>query len=107
MAAAWSSAVSSEARENSATLFCEISISGLNSGQVTNLLGPSDAYNMHHQPMLTLVQLMACHLLGAKLLAEPNRILLIGSLGTNFSKIVIEIYMFLFKKMHLIMLSGR
>ena len=32
-------------------------------------------------------------------------ILLIGSLGTNFSEMVIEIYIFSFKKMHLKMLS--
>ena len=34
-------------------------------------------------------------------------ILLIGPLGTNFSEIVIEIYTFSFKKMHLKMLSGK
>ena len=33
-------------------------------------------------------------------------ILLIGPLGTNFSEILIEIYTFSFKKMHLKMLSG-
>ena len=34
-------------------------------------------------------------------------ILLIGSLGTNFSEIFIEIYTFSFKKMHLKMLYGK
>ena len=34
-------------------------------------------------------------------------ILLIGPLGTNFSGILIEIYTFSFKKMHLKMLSGK
>ena len=34
-------------------------------------------------------------------------ILLIGPLGTNFSEILIEIYTFSFKKMHLQMLSGK
>ena len=35
------------------------------------------------------------------------RILLIGPLGTNFSEILIEIYVFSFKKMHLKMSSGK
>ena len=35
------------------------------------------------------------------------RILLIGPLGTDFSKILIEIYTFSFRKMHLKMLSGK
>ena len=34
-------------------------------------------------------------------------ILLIGPLGTNFSEILIEIYTFSFKKMHMKMLSGK
>ena len=34
-------------------------------------------------------------------------IMLIGPLGTNFSEILIEIYTFLFKKMHLKMSSGK
>ena len=34
-------------------------------------------------------------------------LLLIGPLGTNFSEILIEILAFLFKKMHLIMLSAK
>ena len=36
-----------------------------------------------------------------------NGILLIGPLGTNFSEILIKIYLFLFKKMHLKILSGK
>ena len=35
------------------------------------------------------------------------RILLIGPLGTNFIEILIEIYIFSFKKMHLKILSGK
>ena len=34
-------------------------------------------------------------------------ILLIGPLGTNLSEILIEIYTFLFRKMHLKMSSGK
>ena len=34
-------------------------------------------------------------------------ILLVGSLGTNFSKIAIKILIFIFKKLHLKMLSGK
>ena len=34
-------------------------------------------------------------------------ILLIGPLGTNFSEIIIEIYIFSFRKMHIKMLSGK
>ena len=34
-------------------------------------------------------------------------ILLIGPLGANFSEILIKIYQFSFKKMHLKMLSGK
>ena len=45
---------------------------------------------------------MACRLAGAKPLSEPMlELLLIGPLGTNFSEILIEIYTFSFKKIHL------
>ena len=46
----------------------------------------------------SLVQIMACRLDG---------ILLIGPLGTNFSEILIEIQIFLFRKMHLKMSSAK
>ena len=36
-----------------------------------NPLSPSDAY-MRRQPRPSLVQIMACHLFGAKLLSEPE-----------------------------------
>ena len=50
---------------------------------------------------------MACCLAGAKPLSETNPgISLIGTLGTNCSIILIEIYTFSLKKMHLKMLSG-
>ena len=52
---------------------------------------------------------MACHLVGGKPLSQPMLeipgILLIGPLGINFSEILIGIRIFLFKKMHLNMLS--
>ena len=38
--------------------------------QWVNSLRPSDAY-MRHQPRPSLVQMMACHLIGAKPLSEP------------------------------------
>ena len=58
---------------------------------------------------LSLVQIMACLLDGAKPLSERTNagILLIGPLGINFSEIVIEIYIFSFKKMHLKMSYGK
>ena len=58
-----------------------------------NALKPSGAY---------------MRLAGAKPLSEPNAgILLIGPLGTNFSKILIEILTFSLKKMHLKMSSAK
>ena len=51
---------------------------------------------------------MACRLVGAKPSSKKNGgILLIGPLGTNFSEILIKIYTFSFKKMHLNMSSGK
>ena len=61
---------------------------------------------------------MACRLAGAKPLSEPETnivvsvwtnagILLIGPPRTNFSETEIEIYTFLFKKMHLKMSSAK
>ena len=44
----------------------------------------------------SLVQIMACHLFGAKTLFKP-----IGPLGTNFSEILIKMQNFSFMKMHL------
>ena len=65
--------------------------------QWVNSLRPSDA-NMRHQPMPSLVQIMGCR--------RPG-ILLIEPLGRNFSEILIEIYTFSFKKIHLKMSSGK
>ena len=68
-----------------------------------NTLRPSHA-NMRHQPMPSLVQIMAYRMFGAK----PLSVLLsIGPLGTNFSQIVVETQTFSFKKMHLKMSSGQ
>ena len=76
----------------------------------------------------SLVQIMACRLVGAKPLSEPRMecllthicvtrpqwvkaanagILLIQTLGTNSNEILIAIYAFSFKKMHLKMSSGK
>ena len=60
---------------------------------------------MRHQPRPSMVQIMACCLSGAKWLSKP--MVLIGNLGTNVSEILIEIYIFSFKKMHLKMSSGK
>ena len=43
---------------------------------------------------------------GQAIIWTNDGILLIGSLGANFSEILIEIYIFSLKKMHLKMLSG-
>ena len=46
-----------------------------------------------------LVQIMACRLFGVKPLSKPNAgLLLIGTLGTNFSEILIKIKNFSFTK---------
>ena len=51
---------------------------------------------------------MACRLVGAKPLSEPNAgIFLIGPLGTNVSEILIEIPTFSLKKMRLKVLVGK
>ena len=51
---------------------------------------------------------MAGRLDGAKPLSETNAgILLIGTLGTNFSEILVEIHTFSFKNIHLKMSSGK
>ena len=49
---------------------------------------------------------MACRLTGAIIRTNAG-ILLIGTLGTNFSEISIEIYTFSLKKIHLKMSSGK
>ena len=68
---------------------------------------PSDAY-MRHWSGSTLVQVMACRLLGAKPLPEPMlAYCLLSSLGTNFNEILIEIQPFSFKKMRLKMSSAK
>ena len=73
-----------------------------------NSLRPSDAY-MRPQSRPSLVQIMAWRLAVAKPLSEPMLagILLIGPLGTNFSEILLEIYILSFIKMHLKMSSRR
>ena len=54
------------------------------------------------------VQIMACHLAGAKPLSEPIlEYCQIGPLGTNFSEILTEIQNFSFMKMHLKMSSAK
>ena len=51
---------------------------------------------------------MACRLVGANPLSEPTLVcLVIGPIGTNFSKILIEIQTFSLKKMYLKMSSGK
>ena len=51
---------------------------------------------------LSLLQIMACHLVGAKPLSEPMlKKLLMGLLGINFSEILIKINTFSFRKKHL------
>ena len=70
--------------------------------QPTNLThwGRMTHFASINQP--SLVQIMACHLVGAKPLSEPMlELLLIGNSETNFSEIVSEIHTFSFKKMHL------
>ena len=50
---------------------------------------------------------MACHLAGAKPLFSSTGILITEPLGRNFSEILIEIYTFSFKKIHLKMSTGK
>ena len=60
--------------------------------KTVNSLKPSDAY-MRKQTRPALLQIMACRLNGAKPLSEAMLILLvIGTLGTNFIEILIEIH---------------
>ena len=66
---------------------------------VLHSLRSSDAY-MCQENMTLLVQIMACHLIRAKL-SEPMLGYFYGPLGTNFSEISIEMLTFSFKKMHL------
>ena len=69
---------------------------------VFNLLKPSDSY-MRHLPRPSLVQIMACRLIGAKPLSE-TMLYAIGPLVTKFSQIVFKTQTFSFKWMHLKML---
>ena len=62
-----------------------------------NALKPSDAY-MRQKTRPSSIQIMACRLDGAKPLSKP---MFIGPLGIIFSEILIEIYIFSFKEMHL------
>ena len=52
-----------------------------------------------------LVQIMDCRLVGTKPLSEP--VLVIQTLGTNFTDILSKIHALSFKKMHLEMLSAK
>ena len=55
-----------------------------------------------------MVHIMACRLVGAKPLSEPNAgILVIRTLGTNFGENLIEIIRFLLKKMRLKVSSAK
>ena len=67
---------------------------------------PSAAY-MRQWTDYSFVQVMACHLIGAKPLPEPMPTLSIGPLGTNFSEIQIKMQNFPFRKMNLKLLSGK
>ena len=61
-----------------------------------------------HETWSTLVQVVACHLIGAKLVPEPLPILsVIGTQGRNFNEILIKIRTFCVKLMHLKMLSSK
>ena len=77
---------------------CNIVILGINS------LRPSDAY-MRQWSNHQMVQIMACR--RQAIIITHAGILLIRPLGTNFSKILIEILIFSFKKMHLKVPSKR
>ena len=49
-----------------------------------------------------MVQILVCHILDAKPLSKPiSELLLLETLGTNFSEILIEIEHFSFIKVHL------
>ena len=50
---------------------------------------------------------MACRLAGQAIIGTNAGVLLIDPLGTNFSEILIKIYNFLVKKMHLKMTFGK
>ena len=78
------------------------------------VLGGSHLINLPLVPIYgqwigsALVQIIACHLFGAKPLSKQVLdIVLIGPLGTNFSEIWIEIQNFSFTKMPLKMSSGK
>ena len=62
---------------------------------------------MHQQSSLLLVQIMAFHLIGAKLLSEPKLAFCHLDQGTNFSGIIIDIQAFSFMKLHLKMSSAK
>ena len=75
----------------------QYAITGSGSGRAFHSSPPSAAY-MRLWIGSALVQIMACRLFGAKSLSEP--LLLIRSLGTNFSENLIKIQNFSFTKMH-------
>ena len=79
---------------------CELILSGLTP--------PPPAAYMRQRIGPALVQMMACSLFGAQPLSETNTGLLsIESLETNFSKILIKMHKFVFKKTHLKMSSAK
>ena len=65
-----------------------------------NSLRPSDAY-MHWVNLLSLVQIMACRLVGASHYLNQCWNIVNWTLGTNFSQILIGIQTFSLKKLHL------
>ena len=69
---------------------------------------PSAAY-MRLWIRSALVQIMACHLFGAKPLSKPGSagLLWIEPIGTNFSEILIKIQNFSFIKMHMKVLAAK
>ena len=75
---------------------------------IKSLYSTNDAeWRLCVSKLTIMVQIMACRLVGAKAnIWTKAWILLIGLLGTNFSEILIEMYTFPFKKMHLKMSSG-
>ena len=78
---------------------CSVDTTSCHGFSNVNSLMPSDAY-MRQWNRPSLVQIMACSLLGAKPLSEPTLVLLsIGTYGTNFSEILIEIQTLSFWKM--------
>ena len=76
-------------------------------GLIINSLRPSDAF-MRQYNLATLVQIMACRLLGAKPSSEPMLpYCQLDHNETYFSEIIFKIQNFSFKEMHLKMSSAK